>query len=104
MGQNITCKVDRNLVVTVTPPPGFDSSKPVKLFTHGFMSTTRGDKTVFVSAWMEYSSVDYSVILLEWKNLAAFPYDLAARNAIDVGEFTGRCLAELSNRYYIKSN
>ena len=50
----------------------------------------------------------YSVILLDWRNLAYFAqisdwddfvYDLTARNSIDVGEFTGLCLAELSNRF-----
>ena len=31
----------------------------------------------------------------DWDN---FVYDLAARNSIDVGEFLGLCLAELSNQ------
>ena len=44
------------------------------------------------------------MILLDWSPLAAagqfagtgdYVYDLAARNSMDVGEFTGRCLASL---------
>ena len=51
---------------------------------------------------------EFSVILVDWHNLAYFAqisdwddfvYDLTARNSIDVGEFTGLCLAQLSNRY-----
>ena len=60
-----------------------------------------------VSAWMDNFGGDYSVILVDWRNLAYFAqisdwddfvYDLTARNSIDVGEFTGMCLGELSNR------
>ena len=56
---------------------------------------------------MDNFSGEYSVVLLDWQNLAWFAqisswddfiYDLAARNSIDVGEFTGLCLAGLSNR------
>jgi len=100
--------VDQNLAVTVSPPEGFDPSRPVKLFTHGFVDTVINDNTQFVGAWMEHSSRDYAVVLLDWSNLAWFAqisswddffYDLAARNSIDVGEFTGLCLAELGNSY-----
>ena len=62
----------------------------------------------FVKAWMELADQPYAVILLDWKHLAAvnqgwhqwddYVYNAAARNAIDVGTFTGLCLAELSNR------
>ena len=61
-----------------------------------------------VSAWMDNVGGDNSVILVNWRNLAYFAqisdgddfvYDLTARNSIDVGEFTGMCLAELSNRW-----
>ena len=44
--------------------------------------------------------VGYIIIIIalqidDWDN---FVYDLAARNSIDVGEFLGVCLAELSNQ------
>ena len=75
---------------------------------------------------MSFFNKDVSVILVDWHNLASFTgvrnekkswleenntssgqfddwdnyaYDYSARNAIDVGEFLGLCLAELSNRY-----
>merc|ERR1739838_7232 len=108
MGENITCTVDQDMVVTVVPPSGFDAAKPIKLVTHGFIDTMINDNTQFVSAWMENFGEEYSVVLLGWQNLAWFAqisswddfiYDLAARNSIDVGEFTGLCLAGLSNSY-----
>ena len=52
----------------------------------------------------------YAVVMLDWQGLAQplqgpswnkmddYVYNAAARNAIDVGTFTGLCLAELSNR------
>ena len=64
----------------------------------------------FFSAWMSHFNKDVSVILVDWHNLASafyfafyfdfdnYVYDYAARNAIDVGEFLGLCLAELKKR------
>ena len=49
MGENITCTVDQDMVVTVTPPSGFDAAKPIKSLTHGFMDTMINDNTQFVS-------------------------------------------------------
>ena len=60
---------------------------------------------------MSHFNKDVSVILVDWHNLASafyfafyfdfdnYVYDYAARNAIDVGEFLGLCLAELKKRY-----
>ena len=57
---------------------------------------------------MSHFKKDVSVILVDWHNLASafqfdswnnYAYDYAARNAIDVGEFLGLCLAELKKRY-----
>jgi len=108
MGENITCTVGDDMKVTVTTPTSFDDSKPIKLLTHGFMDTMINENTQFVSAWMDNLGGEFSVILVDWHNLAYFAqisdwddfvYDLTARNSIDVGEFTGLCLAQLSNSY-----
>ena len=57
---------------------------------------------------MSHFNKDVSVILVDWQRLASafyyeawnnYVYDYAARNAIDVGEFLGLCLAELKKRY-----
>jgi len=105
-GENITCSVDpTSLAVTVIPPVDFDPTKPVKLFTHGFIDTVTNDNTQFVQAWEDYHGGRVGVVLLDWANLAWFAqisdwddfvYDLAARNSIDVGEFTGLCMAALA--------
>lgn len=106
MGENITCTVGQDMSVTVTPPGNFNAAKPIKLLTHGFIDTMINDNTQFVNAWMDHLGGDYSVVLADWHNLAYwaqidgwddFVYDLTARNSIDVGEFTGLCLAQLSN-------
>jgi len=104
-GENITCfKGENSLKFIVTPPPNFDSTKAVKLLTHGFTDSVINAKTQFVKAWQDYHSGGTGVILLDWSPLAAagqfagtgdYVYDLAARNSMDVGEFTGRCLASL---------
>ena len=58
---------------------------------------------------MDHLGGAYSVVLVDWHNLAYFAqisdwddfvYDLTARNSVDVGEFTGLCLARLANRCY----
>jgi len=108
MGENITCIVGEDRKVTVTTPTSFNAAKPIKLLTHGFIDTMINDNTQFVSAWMDNLGGEYSVILVDWHNLAYFAqisdwddfvYDLTARNSIDVGEFTGLCLAQLSSSY-----
>jgi hypothetical protein len=100
--------------INASPPPGFDPSLPLKILTHGFSSRVYTDKTLFVPAWMEATGRNANVVLLDWSGLASFIqvrslphsecqaddwdnafYDEAARNAIDVGEFLGRCLAAL---------
>ena len=48
MGENITCTVNQDMVVTVTLPSGFDAAKPIKSLTHGFMDTMINDNTQFV--------------------------------------------------------
>merc|ERR1711892_942948 len=72
MGENITCTVDQNMVVTVVPPSGFDAAKPIKLLTHGFVDTMINDNTQFISAWMDHFGGAYSVVLVDWHNLAYF--------------------------------
>jgi len=109
MGVDINCTVDQDLTVTVTPPSVYNPAKPIKLVTHGFTDTVQGDKVEFVKAWMGLADQPYAVILLDWQHLAAvnqgwhqwddYVYNAAARNAIDVGTFTGLCLAELSNSH-----
>ena len=49
-------------------PAGFDAARPFKFVTHGFSSTVIGEKTAFVSAWME--TADVNVVLLDWSGLA----------------------------------
>ena len=49
MGENITCTVDQDMVVTVIPPSRFDAAKPIKSLTHGFMDTMINDNTQFVN-------------------------------------------------------
>ena len=108
----------------MTVPDDFDSNIRIKAFAHGFTDTVKDDKALFVdgkiweclfllilifsSAWMSHFNKDVSVILVDWHNLASafyfeslndYVYDHAARNAIDVGEFLGLCLAELKKRY-----
>jgi hypothetical protein len=90
------------------PPTGFDPSLPLKIFTHGFTSNVDGH-TAFVSAWMEAEVMPGSskpnVVLFDWSGLASpfqaswedYVYNEAARNAIDVGEWLGMCMAALAN-------
>jgi len=114
MGENITCSVEDGGAVYISVPDGFQAGIPFKVFTHGFSSRIIGDeKTAFVNAWMSSSDKPVNVILVDWSGLAKFTgvddwdnfvYDLAARNSIDVGEFLGMCLAELSNQFSISGS
>jgi len=117
MGGNITCLVEEGeagLGVSVEVPQGFLADKPFKVFTHGFSSKIIGDgKTEFVNAWMSTTEKSVNVILVDWSGLAKFNgiddwdnyvYDLAARNSIDVGQFLGVCLGELSNKYGVSGS
>jgi len=113
MGVNITCAVDdTGSSVSLSVPPNFRPDLSLKILTHGFASKCAdSDKTSAVEAWMEKYGKTVSVILVDWANLASFTgwgdwdnyvYDWSARNSIDVGEFVGRCLAELSVQQNIK--
>eukprot|EP00091_Calanus_sinicus_P019315 TRINITY_DN479_c0_g1_i4.p1 TRINITY_DN479_c0_g1~~TRINITY_DN479_c0_g1_i4.p1 ORF type:complete len:571 (+),score=145.01 TRINITY_DN479_c0_g1_i4:112-1824(+) len=113
MGENITCTVDKQGKASVVPPSSFDASKPIKLFMHGFTSNGRMFTTNLLPAWMERYGGSSSVILLDWEPLAAasqwinitdMVYNDAAYNGIDVGEFAGLCLAELSNSYGLSAD
>jgi len=108
MGQNITCNIQDEGQVSVTVPDDFDSNIRIKALAHGFTDTVKDDKALFVDAWMSHFNKDVSVILVDWHNLASafyfeslndYVYDHAARNAIDVGEFLGLCLAELKKSH-----
>lgn len=108
-GETIPCTVDpTSLRATVHPPSSFRDDIPLKLFTHGFDDRTKPDAShnseayQFVKAWQDYhkdnSGFDVGVILVNWSFWARGPltrYDVPARNSIDVGHFTGRCLAAL---------
>ena len=107
MGEDITCKVDDSLNVELLVPGGFDAKKTFKFMTHGFSSKVTGGKTAFVNAWMQAYYTEVNVILINWPDLAfigqiadwdSVAYDSAARNAIDVGEYLGHCLAALTSQ------
>merc|ERR1712025_1420926 len=113
MGKNITCSLDdTGSSVSLSVPANFRPDLGLKILTHGFASKCAdSDKTSAVEAWMEKYAKTVSVILVDWANLASFTgwgdwdnyvYDWSARNSIDVGEFVGRCLAELSVQQNIK--
>jgi len=113
MGENITCIVDKHYKASVVPPYSFDASKPIKLFMHGFTRNGREFTTNLLPAWMERYEGSSSVILLDWESLARndlssgmtdYWYIEAAYNSIDVGEFAGLCLAELSNSYGLRAD
>merc|ERR550517_1055742 len=113
MGANITCRAaDDGSSFSVTVPSNFHPELPVKMLTHGFASTVAGaGQCSAVEAWMERYSKAVGVALVDWANLASFTgfgdwdnyvYNWSARNSIDVGEFVGSCLAELSVQQNIK--
>jgi len=104
------CTIDSSTgIATEALPNNYDSSKPLKLFTHGFASTTKSStSTALVNAWMSHYNGKYDVILVDWAPLATpaqydkwddYSYDSAARNAIDVGNFIGKCLAGISQKH-----
>jgi len=112
MGVNISCSVQDDNDVKVIVPPEFDSRLPIKAFTHGFSSTAIDDNTAFVNAWMNRYDKKIAVILVDWQPLA-LPrisdwknkvYDRAAGNSIDVGQFLGTCLAELSKSHGVDAS
>jgi len=112
MGENITCTVNNQGKASVSPPSSFEASRPIKLFMHGFSVTGRDYTTNLLPAWMERYKGEASVILLDWQPLASafqwrnfsdFVYDDAAYNGIDVGDYAGRCLAELCNMYGLEA-
>lgn len=102
LGENIDCRVHCNLTVELKLPDSFIESLPVKIHFHGFTDTAKRHLN-YVDAWMQANIGEVNVILVDWSSLA-FPifrkgnffYDAAAINAIDVGNYIGRCLAELS--------
>jgi len=107
MGDDIKCVVNDD-AVQIEPPTYFDSSKPVKLYTHGYGGNAKGRGTKFVEQWMTAYNRDVNVILVDWEELARvdqfkgtdnYSYDSAARNCIDVGEYLGYCFAALSKSY-----
>merc|ERR1712066_517575 len=113
MGANITCRAaEDGSSFSVTVPSNFHPELPVKMLTHGFASTVAGaGQCSAVEAWMERYSKAVGVVLVDWANLASFTgfgdwdnlvYDWSARNSIDVGEFVGKCLAQLSVQQNIK--
>jgi len=108
MGDDIQCVVKDDLTVQVIPPTYFNSSKPIKLYTHGYGGNAKYRGTKFVEQWMTAYNRDVNVILVDWEELARvdqfkgtdnYSYDSAARNCIDVGEYLGYCFAALSERY-----
>jgi len=113
MGVNITCTAaEDGSSFAVSVPSNFHPELPIKMLTHGFASTVAGaGQCSAVEAWMERYSKSVGVILVDWANLASFTgfgdwdnmvYDWSARNCIDVGEFVGKCLAQLSVQQNIK--
>ena len=97
-GLDIACTVNNENDVNVEPPPSLNPKLPVKLLTHGFQDTVISNKLLFVPAWMERYNNQVNVILLDWSHLARGPptaYNDRARNAIDVGKYTGLCLSNL---------
>jgi len=109
MGKNIDCHIQDNKA-EITMPGDFNGNLPIKILTHGFSDTTNNDKARFVDAWMTKYNREVNVILVDWHQLASpnayqdlsnYVYDYAARNCIDVGEYLGLCLAELSNSFEV---
>jgi len=107
MGDDIKCVVNDD-AVQIEPPTYFDSSKPIKLYTHGYGGNAKGRGTKFVEQWMTAYNRDVNVILVDWEELARvdqfkgtdnYSYDSAARNCIDVGEYLGYCFAALSKSF-----
>ena len=98
-GTDITCAVnDEDDDVNVEIPTVLNPNLPVKLLAHGFQDTVVNNKLAFVPAWMQKYNNEVNVILMDWSHLARGPpteYNDRARNAIDVGRYTGLCLSKL---------
>jgi len=108
MGDDIQCVVNDDKVQVTLPSDYFDSSKPIKLYTHGYGGNAKYRGTKFVEQWMTAYNKDVNVILVDWEELARveqfkgtdnYSYDSAARNSIDTGEYLGYCFAALSELY-----
>ena len=126
MGRDISCAVTE-AGVTLTTPRSFDPALPVKVFAHGFADGLEGSTKsllvdgefltrliskgspcdVHLAAWMSHYGEAVSVVLVDWSSRARpdqfegwdnYIYDLAARDAVDVGTYTGLCLARLRER------
>merc|ERR1712168_1619467 len=105
MGDDIKCVVNNGKFQVELPSDYFDSSKPIKLYTHGYGGNAKYRGTKFVEQWMAAYNKDVNVILVDWQELAKqeqfksidnYFYDSAARNSIDTGEYLGYCFAALS--------
>jgi len=104
-GEDIQCKIlDKGL--NVKTPSMFNPSLPVKMVVHGFADDIRL-RTEAVPRYMEKYSGKVNVILVNWASMARVLqfkldnldnsfYYRAARNAMIVGEYLGRCLAGAS--------
>jgi len=110
-GEDISCTISNDgEQVDVKKPFHFKSHLPIKLMTHGFTDKVRdSDKLEFVKAWMGLYGNQVNVIMLNWESLAeptvsTDVYDRQARNAIDVGNYVGLCLAKLSTRWNVNAD
>jgi len=104
-GEDMECKiVEKGL--NVKTPSGFNPALPVKIVVHGFADDIRL-RTEAVPRYMEKYSGKVNVILVNWASMARVIqlkldnldnsfYYRAARNAMIVGEYLGRCLAGVS--------
>lgn len=101
-GKDIQCKI-KDKGVSVDIPSGLNPALPVKILIHGFADDIRL-RTEAVPKYMEKYSGNVNVILVNWASMARVLhvdldnldngfYYRAARNAMIVGEYLGRCLA-----------
>merc|ERR1719277_1759112 len=70
MGDDIKCVVNDDKVQVTLPEDYFDSSKPIKLYTHGYGGNAKYRGTKFVEEWMRAYNKDVNVILVDWQELA----------------------------------
>ena len=125
-GEDIHCIInDYGQIEQFKVPPYFDPALPIKLFTHGFddsitsyyyhyyqyyKEASRSDAggLWFVKAWMKAHNNKVNVIMLDWSSIAKsiflyFDYKYRAHDAIDVGNYLGRCLAKLSEETRVEA-